>query len=818
MEITNIVLNDIGPTVLSIYSDEDYPYNNSAILWQSSNIIYLNEDCSNLFNTYSMYEWSDKVCNLSTNSLIQFNWSKVVNGASMFRDANVFGSDNVYVSNLIDASYICYNLGGKYCPIQEISDTVINMDYAFANCRLSSNYNYIIGNNVTEMSFAYENCKLKQPAVCGPKVINMIGAYANSNCTDFACSNSVINMDNAYYNTGYYGIKEDAEYKCGSNVLDMTNTYYNARLSAIPVCGPEVIYFINTYALSKVKGTPVCGDKVQYMDSAYAGCSLLTGSPNCGPNVIHMNSTYGGCGSITGSPVCGDKVKYMRGTYRSCVSLTGAPVCGPKVIDMSYAYSLCTKMAQPPVCNTQVQNMAGAYENSAVIGLAACGPNVNDMQNAYRNTSVTIPACGDQVVDMQNAYRDSSVIGPAACGSNVVDMDWAYCDCRQLTGAPACSDSVQRFDNTYSNCISLEGPPVCGNNVIDMMNVYRGCIKLKGAPACSDTVETFDSAYEGCTNIEGSPVCGAKVKFMDNAYKNCFKLSGEAACGPNVQYMNYAYQNCYNITKANCSDSVSYMKGTYSHCNLLTKAVFTKSMTSAANAYEYCNNITTTPDFDKESYYIQDMSHCFANCAELESCTIPIRSTWGSWACADGTYANCTYLKYVSNNFYYGGKDSYTNLVSINAIFYNCPQLIGNDHKIPKNIGLNCVSAYAYCGNAFLHNTITLESYVETSYRDTIVYSQFLYQSNVATLDLTNVNFNNYYYSSTNTYFAFWGSYRPYGTPCTNILLKKGSNLAKAFIANKIHFLQGLRYNMYFIQSGDSYYNSYYNLNVILVS
>ena len=106
-------------------------------------------------------------------------------------------------------------------------------------------------------------------------------------------------------------------------------------------------------------------------------------------------------------------------------------------------------------------------------------------------------------------------------------MFYTYYNCYNLTGTPACGNSVKNMCSTYSNCHNLTGAPVCGNNVTDMSEAYSNCYNLTGAPVCGPNVVDLSYAYSNCYNLHGNMyVYSTKV----NSTQSCFTNRNNARC------------------------------------------------------------------------------------------------------------------------------------------------------------------------------------------------------------------------------------------------------------------------------------------------
>ena len=284
------------------------------------------------------------------------------------------------------------------------------------------------------------------------------------------------------------------------------------------------------------------------MANAYRDCWSLTGSPVCGPNVTNMRWAYYNSPNLYGNMyVYSDNVSnadycfFGRNKDKQLTisvnfgtvsynTFTGGPIANERLTLTNagngsiYCWNDWYNIV---IFNMQTTNMASAFGFDSSIRMAACGPKVTDMSDAY-------------------CYC-SNLTGDAACGPNVTNMYYAYYNCQNLTGNPACGDKVTNMANTYYNCRNLTGSPVCGPNVTNMYYTYNNCYNLTGNPVCGNNVTNMYATYSYCNSLTGSPVCGNNVSNLGFAYRNCSKLTGSPACGSNVINMYCAYINCPNL-------------------------------------------------------------------------------------------------------------------------------------------------------------------------------------------------------------------------------------------------------------------------------
>lgn len=275
-----------------------------------------------------------------------------------------------------------------------------------------TNHSFVCGGgiiNLTDMvSYSSHSTNFSMIGYYGDEIGEKVPEYA---ITEAACSDSVINMANAYTNLPY--LKNAA---CGSNVINMYRSYAGCQHLTKPVSGPKVEIMAGTYSKC-------------YRLNALKGFSF-------GPNVTNTVETFYDCGNLNDTLIIPRTTIDASYMYYNC----GNDFDLSDVILYPYReyrrvdYSGCEVVLES---GSKVENLAYAFCNAKVkfsIDFQKEGKNVINMSHAFAGAR---GGFNEQKDDGQSwlYLRRFSSGGEASppmkwlFPQNVQDMSYAYAYC-----------------------------------------------------------------------------------------------------------------------------------------------------------------------------------------------------------------------------------------------------------------------------------------------------------------------------------------------------------------------------------------------------
>ena len=133
------------------------------------------------------------------------------------------------------------------------------------------------------------------------------------------------------------------------------------------------------------------------------------------------------------------------------------------------------------------------------------------------NTSHTYTTAGTYTITTKYAF--TNYIGYSAETNGFTN--YIYNNISAITGITA---KINNYTNLFAWHESVQGSPQQNfkNNFAHATNIsgmFSYCRNITGAPVCSDKVVDFSKTYEGCSNLTGSPLCGKNVTNMWSSYQ-----------------------------------------------------------------------------------------------------------------------------------------------------------------------------------------------------------------------------------------------------------------------------------------------------------
>lgn len=585
-----------GTSIKPIYAwfDTDTIY-----IYSEENIIYMNNNSSNLFSAFS---------SLNNIDLTRIDTSKTTDMNSMFfcdqeiKNLDLSGfeiNDNANMENIFLLSEIeeldlsgwnfsKYNDGSlmdnfglsNFGEVKTlILDNVIlpeNMSDAFAsiNGMEEISLKNVDTSHVTDMSGMFSSCSDLQ-------VVD-VSSFNTSNVTNmsnmFSYCDKLKELDLSSFNT--------------SKVTNMYRIFYNSNIEELDLSNWNFSKYnpgllAENLGLSKSKTI-----KVLTLDDAVLPSNMNKGFYELNKleelslnnvdtsSVTDMSNMFGFCEKIIELDLSSfntDNVTNMSGMFNNCSSLTTVNISSfntDNVTDMSWMFNYCSNLLSLTVTNfntSNVTNMEGMFNNCSSLPLL----NVSNFNtNNVTNMGYMFCAISNLVsLNLSNFNTD-----------NVTSMIAMFAYCSSLTSLNISSfntSNVTDMSSMFANCSSLPSLTVSNFNtskVTSMSSMFIDCSSLSMLNITNfDTskVTNMGGMFSGCSgliSLDLSSFYTPEVKNVQEMFYNCTNLItiyvSDRWTRQSLQYSTNMFTNCYSLVGGNGTGYSSNNANDYTYAKI----------------------------------------------------------------------------------------------------------------------------------------------------------------------------------------------------------------------------------------------------------
>ena len=253
------------------------------------------------------------------------------------------GESFIAVTSMVHTFYAC----DKLIKAPEIPDTITNMSITFyksANLTAAPNR---IPDSVINLDYSFANCtQLNTIPIIGKNVIDMTSSFSGTSIkTTTDIPSSVKNLQDSFQDCP---MLEEAK-ELNTSVENLKNTFRNCpNLKNTPNVIPDSVKNLDGtfYGCSSISSVPTkIPNNVESMSSTFYGCTMLTNLPESIPSsVTNMFQTFGHCPKIQGpieinANLKGNIVMEWNGNnytdYDQCFSSSGTEGSGITILKSS---------------------------------------------------------------------------------------------------------------------------------------------------------------------------------------------------------------------------------------------------------------------------------------------------------------------------------------------------------------------------------------------------------------------------------------------------------------------------------------------------
>lgn len=370
-------------------------YNNdntlSPVLYAKANNVYLNEDCSNMFNGCSSLNMNIE------NFLRDFKFDYVNNCSSMFNGCeNIYGDMNKNFNNVNDCSKMfenCINVNFNYITV----NNAINCSYMFCGSRLPDSFSMV---NVVDISNMFCNCEttLSDYSLNNnfTKVKNASNCFRESNLKNITINDFQNCEDMSYMFFGCKNLQSITFQSGENNVRDvnMSHMFFNCNSNVNISLTANSIMFKNTF------NPHAYGDfYLNNVNDLSAGSSMFSSLPSLVSSVFNIHLKYGSnlmtnlLGQNAYNSMSFDVINIypsatnftsfaFGGCYNSLYSIN--IYYGDKIIKKIVSSSSEINVNNILYTTTNIYNMRRKIEDNIFFNLTGAGHNKNNILNLYR--------------------------------------------------------------------------------------------------------------------------------------------------------------------------------------------------------------------------------------------------------------------------------------------------------------------------------------------------------------------------------------------------------------------------------------------------
>ena len=265
-----------------------------------------------------------------------------------------------------------------------------------------------------------------------------------------------------------------------------------------------------------------------------------------------------------------------------------------------------------------------------------------------------------------------------------------FLNCHSLTSIDLSKldvSKVSSFNNMFSNCYSLETINI-QNFKLDMEtkidNMFYNCNSLKSLDLSSFQpykLTSMISTFSNCSSLTSiilNKMYTNSVIDMTHLFYNCTSLTFLDISSFNTESvlrMNGMFENCKSLTSINFGNNfntynVKYMHTLFSNCHSLESIDYpiTFKLNNLSSFFINCYSLTSVNLQNFNTLKVSDFRNMFYNCYKLRSIDLS-KIVIKDSASMENMTRGCYSL--TSLNF----QNDVCNLLSIDGIFYDCPNL-----------------------------------------------------------------------------------------------------------------------------------------------
>ncbi len=576
--------------------------------------VIANENCANLFDSFSMVE--------SFEGLEYFDTSNVKNMDGMFSkctslrnlDLSALNTSNVEIMTFMflrDKNLTNLNLSNF--------DTrkVTNMKHMFRECSALENLDisYFVTDQVMDMQYMFHMCSnlktLNLSNINTTKVTNM--QYMFNECSAL----TTVDLNN--FDTSNVTSMSHMFGKCSVLASIEVGHFDTSQVTSMDYMFEECIALtaldVSHFSTSQVKNMCAMFDKCNKLENL----NLKNFNTS---KVTNMNKMFRNCWALEALDLSNfdtSQVTNMVAMFQECSSLTNLDLRSfntSQVTDMIYMFDGCSGLKSLDV---------SSFDTS----------NVTDMQVMFRNCRVLEELDlrsfnTSKVTNMFVMFRECYVVkkiyfDPTKFNTeNVTNMGEMFHACTQLV------DLDLSFLNT--------------SNVTNMSDMLRSChylanLNISGfdTSKVTDMSGMFSSCYYGLTQLDLSEFNTSNVTNLHGMFDNCRTLINLDISNfdtSNVTNMTNMFRNCYALESLELNNfdtsKVASMVSMFSGCNSLTVldlSHFDTSMVTEMNdMFKGMENLTDLNISNFDLQKVTNMSNMFEGCSNINT-SIKINNT-----------------------------------------------------------------------------------------------------------------------------------------------------------------------------------------------
>jgi PKD repeat protein len=257
---------------------------------------------------------------------------------------------------------------------------------------------------------------------------------------------------------------------------------------------------------------------------------------------------------------------------------------------------------------------------------------------------------------------------------NITDIDSCFTGCKNVTEVPrnllATNVKVQYVNHLFTGCTALTNAIDCRTNkqIIGFVSMYAQCASLTDVPDycfAGIAATSFSAVFQDCTSLRVIP---------ENVFSNCTAAAT----------FSYAFYGCTSLTSvpenifASCTPVTDFSYAFYGCTSLVSLPAYlfryNTQVTTFRYAFHGCSALTAVPsNFLRFNTRALDMTLMFSSCSSLVSIPSDIFSyvTNTEQASVESVFSS-TAITATDPGWF----RPLTNITSLDAVFYNCKNLI----------------------------------------------------------------------------------------------------------------------------------------------